>query len=129
MLCDVILPFLFLYVCQTDETLAGYAERHVAYHLVEQAGQDNVPSTIFRITGRKQFSVTTPCGSFAGRFTAPLPWIEIPEPNHTPAPCEETAAVALVIGDLTKATLAEIAGDVIMLSDDAGPILTFRRMN
>jgi hypothetical protein len=126
MLCDVILPYLFLKFCQTDETLAAYAEQDRDYQITEVLGQPAAFTAALRFPGRMRFQIETPCAVLDGRITAPLPWFEAQKITFAPRPCDDSPWQTDLMKILKTVTLAEIAGDTILLSSDARVALVFR---
>lgn len=72
-----------------------------------------------RITG------TAPCDSYGGRQTAPYPWFAAQNLTVTRRPCPDRAAQDAFLEALAAMTLVEVAGDVMILSNDAGREMVF----
>ena len=90
LLCDVILPFFWLPVCQTDETLSGYAPRGQVYVLEEMAGVAPLGTVTLEIPGRKQMRLRTPCFGYEGQQRLPYPWFEFELKDTVAYSCIET---------------------------------------
>ncbi|KMW59069.1 hypothetical protein AIOL_004050 [Candidatus Rhodobacter oscarellae] len=126
MLCDVILPLIWLTFCQTDETLAAYAGRDRVFRLAEMQDRPVDEAVTLRFPARKTLELRTTCGQMAGRITAPLPWFALSLERGKDQDCDARALHDNLYNLINGMHLAEIAGDTILLQDDHGATLLFR---
>lgn len=104
-----------LAACAGDETAAAYGGAGRAWHLVEPEG-----AATLDFGDRGRIAGTLPCGPWSARLRVPYPWFE----------AEALAAAPACAGDGLLAMLAamrqvEIAGDVLILRDEAGREMVF----
>ena len=66
------------------------------------------------------------CNSYGAAQSAPYPWFELGPIRATRAACPQLAEEQAYFDALGQMTLAEISGDVLILSNDDGGMLEFR---
>jgi heat shock protein HslJ len=120
------LPVLLLAACQTDETVSGYADPSVVYVLQELDGAAFPARATISFPEPGRVAGEGPCNRYTARQAVPYPWIQIGEIAATRRACPDLAAEAAYLAALRSVTLAEAAGDVLILSGDAGPEMVFR---
>jgi len=67
-----------------------------------------------------------PRNFLSGALTVPLPWFGVEGVAATKRACPELAEEAAFFAALERMTLAEVAGSVLILSNDAGEEMVFR---
>lgn len=128
MLCDVLLPLIWLPICQTDETLSGYAPRGVPF-LLEELGESPVDAEVWlTIPGRKRLMLLAPCGTYLGDQRLPYPWFAFQLTETQSSDCTPGALEVRVIAALEAATLVEIGTRMLILSDETGAEMVFGRL-
>ncbi|KIC21191.1 META domain-containing protein [Leisingera sp. ANG-Vp] len=120
-----ILAFLLASACTGDETLSAYGAAGKLWHLSAIDGADfpAAASVTFPAPGR--IAGQAPCNSFRGRQTAPYPWFGAGQLATTRRACPEQDAETAFLQALQEMTLAEISGDVLILSNDQGREMLF----
>ncbi len=108
-----------------DETISGYASRDAVYELVEMDGQFIDTEITIAFPGKGEVTGKAPCNRYRARQTVPLPWIEIGEITATKRACADLELEQRYFSALQTMTLAEIGGDILILSNDAGDELVF----
>lgn len=68
-----------------------------------------------------------PCNRYFGTQTKPLPWFETGPIASTKMACPHLDEETQYFHALEKSTLAEVSKTTLILSSDAGPLLTFKR--
>jgi len=118
------LPIL-LSSCQKDETISGYVDPDVEYFLTEISGDPFV--AIATIKFPKQGSITgqAPCNSYAASQSAPLPWFNIGPIRSTRSACSDMAQEGEFFDSLSRMTLIETLGYLVILRNDAGEEMVF----
>ncbi|WP_299348276.1 META domain-containing protein [uncultured Shimia sp.] len=110
--------------CKKDETVAGY-DGGKTWSLIELDGQafDARATLVFgddgKITGQ------APCNNYFATQTEPYPWINISAIGSTRMACPELEKETQFFTALEDMTLAEVTGDVLLLSNDAGREMAF----
>jgi len=127
----MIRPFLLLAAtvtaCQADETISGYTDANAVWELNDLKG--TAPKSTITITFPEQGQIAGrgPCNRYFGTQTKPLPWFGVGPIGSTKMACENLDEESRYFRALEQATLAEVSETVLILSDDNGPILTYRR--
>lgn len=111
--------------CQKDETVTGYGGADKVWGLESMDGEsfDAQASLSFPEPGK--IAGQAPCNSFSATQGAPYPWIEIGPVAATRMACPEMAAEQAFFDALDKMSLVEVAGDTMILSNDAGRQMVF----
>ena len=114
-------------MAEKDETIAGYAGQDM-FQLVEMNGKP--VSKIIMISFEENGRVTgqAPCNRYFATQDAPLPWFKIGPIGATKMACPDLGLEAQYFELLGKVSLAEIAEDVLLLSDDNQVLLSFTRI-
>jgi len=110
----------------SDEAISGYADREAVYRLEEIEGAAVPWQATITFPARGQVAGQAPCNAWSAKLLVPYPWFELGPIAATRRACLHMQGEAEFFAALESATLAEVAGDVLILSDDAGPILVFR---
>lgn len=122
-----LLATLSLAACKKDESVAAYDGGNI-WQLYEL---DRAPftarATLLFDEGGK-VSGQGPCNSFFAEQTKPYPWIGIEKIGATRMACPDLQLESTYFDALAGMTLAEVSGDVLILSNDAGRQMLFRAM-
>ncbi|MCP3969788.1 MAG: META domain-containing protein [Rhodobacteraceae bacterium] len=119
------LPIL-LSACLKDESVSGYADPGAVYRLGELSGAEFTARATISFPGAGEVRGQGPCNSYSARQTVPYPWIRIEALAATRRACPELVDEAAFFGALEAMTLAEVAGGVLILSNDEGAEMVFR---
>ena len=114
-----------LLTCAGDETLSGYGATDAVWVLQEL---DNAPFTahatlIFPEEGALKGDA--PCNTYTGAQTAPYPWFAAENITSTRRACPDLTAETTYFTAIAEMTLAEVSGDTLILSNDAGRMMVF----
>lgn len=122
-----LLPALLLAAaCSGDETLSAYGAAGKMWQLHSIDGKAYAASASLRFPEPGKITGRGPCNSFHGAQTAPYPWFTVAALAVTRAACAELAAETAFLQALQEMTQAEAAGDVLILSSDAGREMLFK---
>ena len=109
-----------------DETLSAYGAAGRVW-VLERIGETPAPPGVTldaslpgRIAGQG------PCNSYSAEQTAPYPWFGLGPIAATRRACPELAAEAAFFDALRATTIAEVSGDVLILSNTDGLRMVFR---
>lgn len=121
----VFIISVFVALWPRDETISGYADRDTTYRLTEFYGA--APSGVVTIRFPEEGRVTGdgPCNTYAAFQTVPYPWIKIGAIASTRKACPDLDFETEYFDALRAATLAEVSGPVVILSNDAGQEMVF----
>jgi heat shock protein HslJ len=113
--------------CQADETISGYSDTDAVWQLTEINGQ--APKSTVTLTFPEQGKIAgrAPCNRYFGTQTKPLPWFETGPIASTKMACPHLEEETQYFQALEQSTLAEVSKTTLILSNDTGPILTFKR--
>ncbi len=109
-----------------DETVSGYADRDATYALIEVNGAPPPAPATIRFPEEGRVEGQGPCNGYAAYQTVPYPWIKIGAVASTRKACPDLAFETLFFKSLQAATLVEVSGDVLILSDPGGLLMTFQ---
>ncbi|MFO7920738.1 META domain-containing protein [Rhodobacteraceae bacterium W635] len=125
-----LLPFLtallILSACLQDETLSGYGDG--LWALTQQDGAPVTADITLDLRETGQISGAAPCNGYSAAQTAPYPWVEVGPITATRRACPDLTAEQAYFDLLSRMTLAEVSGPALILSNDSGETLTFRRV-
>lgn len=119
------LLLLALTACGPDETVSAFGSGD-DYVLTEMNGTEiDVPVTL-NISDTGQISGQGPCNTYSADQTAPYPWFALGPIISTRRACPALALEAAYFEALASMTIAEVAGTVLILTNEADEILTFQ---
>lgn len=122
-----LLALLGLSACQGEETSAGYIVPDATYVLARMNELPFDARANIRFLPGGEVTGQAPCNSFGAAQTAPYPLFELGPIRATRAACPDLALESDFLGALARMQLAEVSGDVLMLSNEAGEKLEFQR--
>ncbi len=124
-LLTLIAPFTLINGCATDETIAGFVDPSAEYHLVEIDGAPlGADATIaFPVTG--QVVGQAPCNRYFATQTEFYPWFGLDGIGATRMACPDLDAETAYFAALETMTLAEVAGNTLILSNTDGRTMVF----
>ena len=121
----IVSAFFGLWSCG-DETLSGYGATGVVWQWAELDGQSVAARATLIFPEEGRIEGEAPCNRFSGVQTVPYPWFKAERIAATKRACPDLAAEAAFLEALSEMTLAELAGDVLILRNDAGREMVFR---
>ncbi len=123
-----LLAVLGLAACQGDETLAGYVMPDTTFVLQRMGGEAVKARATIRFLPGGEVVGKAACNSYGAAQSAPYPWFELGPIRATRAACPQLDEEQAYFDALGQMTLAEISGDVLILSNEDGEMLEFRAM-
>jgi len=116
----------FLNGCQGDETVRAYGAADKQWRLVDL--NDTAFSASATLTFPETGRVTGqgPCNGFSATMTVPYPWFELGPIAATQRACPELDAETVYFSALSAATLSEVLGDTMILSNTEGLSMVFK---
>ncbi|WP_147126288.1 META domain-containing protein [Shimia ponticola] len=115
---------LLLVGCASDETISGFAGVGSEWRY---EGSETAQVTL-AFPGPGQVAGQGPCNRYFATQSAPYPWFELGPIASTKMACPNLSEEATYLAKLAAMTLAEVSGDVLILSNDAGEKMIFARM-
>ncbi len=118
----VLIPLaaLLLAACQGNQGVSRFAGAERVWELHEMAGQPFTARATIGFPEAGKIAGEAPCNSYSGRQKAPYPWFEAAEIVTTKRACPQLAEEHRFFAMLRRMRLAEVSGDVLVLSDESG---------
>lgn len=112
--------------CGPDETISGYANRDATYVLttVDDVVFEGRATIAFAEKGRVIGS--GPCNIFNASQSVPYPWFELGPIASTRMACADLALENDYFTALAQMRFAEVAGDILILSDEDERLMVFQ---
>lgn len=114
-----------LATCDKDETLAGYGAGETSWQLESLDGAPFAATATLQFPAEGQITGRAPCNGFSGRQTKPYPWFGTGPLRSTRRACPDLAAEQAFFAALEAMSLAEVQGDTLILSNEAGREMIF----
>lgn len=121
----ILLLLLTIAACR-DETPSGFARPDQIFALQEIDGTAFPARATLSFPEPGRIAGTAPCNSYAGALTAPYPWFETGPLAATRRACPDLAQETAFFAALAEMSLAEISGNTLILSNDAGRQMVFQ---
>ncbi|MDA9208038.1 META domain-containing protein [Octadecabacter sp.] len=121
----ILLAFFAVNACGPDETISGYADTSAVYHLVSLDGVAFPATATISFPEQGAVSGQGPCNRYSASQNTFYPWFELGPILSTRRACAELDAEAAFFAALSDMSLAEVAGDVLLLTGENGRELTF----
>lgn len=120
-----LLGFLALSACKEDETVAGY-DSGQTWQLTELDGAAFTANATLEFGEAGKVTGQAPCNSFFSEQTKPYPWIAFGPIGATRMMCPQMTEEKAYLTALTEMSQAEVSGDVLILSNEAGRQMVFK---
>lgn len=117
-----------LSTCGSDETISGYIDTSAEFALTEIGGVPYTARATIAFPEQGLARGTGPCNAWSATQTAPYPWLALGAIAATRRACPELAQETEYFAALAEMTLIEALGDVVLLSDDTGKEMVFRKV-
>ena len=121
----LILPFLALLQCSSDETVAAYGAAGVTWELksIDDARAPQPITLTFPETGK--IAGQAPCNAYRAALDAPYPWFELKAFGADTAECPYLLEEGTYFAALLSMTQSEVSGRTLILRNDAGNEMVF----
>ena len=109
-----------------DETLSAYGAAGRVW-VLERIGETPAsPGITLDASVPGRIAGQGPCNTYSAEQTAPYPWFSLGPIAATRRACPDMAAEAAFFDALRRATIAEVSGDLLILSNTDGLEMVFR---
>ncbi|WP_300515924.1 META domain-containing protein [Aliiroseovarius sp.] len=125
LLVVAVAVFVLLQVSGRDETISGYAPSGVTWSLEALGGTAYPARATISFPEEGRIIGDAPCNGYSATQSAPYPWFEAGPIAATRRACPELAEEAAFFEALARVTLAEVAGEVLILSGEDGFEMVF----
>lgn len=122
-----IAALFLISACESDESLAAYGAQG-EWRLTRINEQTFEAQATISFSANGEVAGSTPCNSYRAQQTAPYPWFALTPIMATKRACADLAAEKEYLAALRDMTLAEVSGDVLILSNDTGGSLLFTKL-
>lgn len=112
--------------CQSDETVRAYGAGDSVWRLVELNGAPFEGRATLQFPETGEIVGEAPCNSYSTTMEVPYPWFGTGPLAVTRRACPDLGVEVNFFRALEGATLSEVLGDTMILSDDSGPTLVFK---
>ncbi|MEW9918435.1 META domain-containing protein [Marimonas sp. MJW-29] len=117
---------LMLAACFGDETLYSYGAAGKTWRLVELRDAPFTSGATLTFPEPGRISGQAPCNLFNATQEAPYPWFATGPIAATRMACPDLEDERAFLDALAAASLSEVLGDTLILSNDDGVLLTFK---
>jgi len=114
------LAAMLLAACQGNQGVSHFAGAGRVWELREMAGQPFTTRATIGFPEAGRITGKAPCNSYSARQNAPYPWFEASEIVTTKTVCPQLAEEHRFFAMLRRMRLAEVSGDVLVLTDESG---------
>jgi len=122
----LIVPAVFaLTGCANDETLSSFTAPEAEYALVSLDGVAFAETATISFPNPGEVAGQAPCNRYFASQTLPYPWFGLEGIGATRMACPSLEAEAAFFDALENMTLAEVAGDTLLLSNPSGRQMEF----
>ena len=122
-----IAALFLISACESDESLAAYGAQG-EWQLTQINEQTFEAKATISFSANGEVAGSAPCNSYRAQQTAPYPWFALTPIMATKRVCADLAAEQEYLAALRDMTLAEVSGDVLILSNDTGGSLLFTKL-
>jgi len=126
LLIIALAAFIFVKAAGKDETISGYATPGVTWTLSELSGTPYPARATLTFPEEGRIAGKAPCNDYSATQNAPYPWFEAGPVAATKRACPDLPAETAFFDALARVTLAEVAGEVLILSTEDGFEMVFR---
>ncbi len=120
----LILPLLIA-ACKKDETVRAYGGADKEWRLAELNEQPFEASATLTFPETYRIAGNAPCNSYNASMSVPYPWFEAGPIAATKRACPDLNAEATFFKALAAATLSEVQGNFLILSNTDGLSMVF----
>lgn len=124
-----LIALSILTTCNKDETVSGQSDSETIWQLtaMNEAPVDVNVNVTITFPEEGKIAGQAPCNRYFGSQTAPLPWFEVKGMGSTKMACQHMELEGQYFALLQKMTTAEITGDTLVLRNDTGDTLVYKK--
>lgn len=118
-----------LAACRSDETVRAYGGADQVWTLKELNGAHFPTTATLTFPKAGEISGQGPCNRYFGAMTSPYPWFNAGPIGSTRMACPDLAVETAFLTALEAATISEVAGDTLILSNTDGLEMVFKAID
>lgn len=122
---NLLLASVLLSGCLADETISGFTDPDREFMLVSINDGPATGQVMLRFPEKGVIAGKAQCNSYSADQVAPYPWFETGLIRATLMTCPEIDAEREYLGALSRMRLAEVSGNVLILSTEDGEEMVF----
>lgn len=122
---SLITCLALLGACDREETIRKYGAADKIWALTELNGTPFGAETALSFQPNSRISGTGPCNAFNGKMSTPYPWFKVENLAATKRICPGLAEETAFFNALSQATLSEVLGRTMILSNPDGLSMIF----
>jgi heat shock protein HslJ len=115
-----------LAACREDETVRAFGGADQVWALTELNGASFPATATLTFPKAGEIVGQGPCNRYFGAMTAPYPWFDTGPIGSTRMACPDLVVETTFLAALEAATLSEVAGNTLILSNTDGLEMVFR---
>ncbi len=115
-----------LTACRADETVRAYGGADQVWTLKELNGATFPTTATLTFPKAGEIAGQGPCNRYFGAMKSPYPWFDAGPIGSTRMACPNLAAETAFLSALEAATVSEVAGDTLILSNTDGLEMVFK---
>lgn len=121
----LITMLLFVTACKNDETVRAYGAADKEWRLIELNEKPFNASATLTFPEVNRIAGNAPCNGYSASMSVPYPWFEAGPIAATKRACPDLAAESAFFNALGAATLSEVLGNTLILSNPEGLNMVF----
>jgi len=122
---NILMPVVLLSACVEDESIAKYADSDAEYQLTELDGTPFTATATISFPEAGKVTGQAPCNRYFADQSEAYPWFNVGAVRTTRMACPDLDTEAEFIAALRAMTLAEVAGETLILSNLDGRQMVF----
>ncbi|KEJ91010.1 META domain-containing protein [Sulfitobacter donghicola] len=115
-----------LSACRADESVRAYGGADQVWTLKELNGASFPATATLTFPKAGEIAGQGPCNRYFGALSAPYPWFKAGPIGSTRMACPNLPAETAFLKALEAATISEVAGDTLVLSNTDGLEMVFK---
>jgi heat shock protein HslJ len=119
------LPLALLAGCDADETLRSYGGADKTWQLVELNGAAFADTATLTFPAKHKVAGNGPCNRFSATLDVPYPWFNVTQVVSTKMACPALAHETAFFDTLSAASISEVLGNTMILSNPEGLMMVF----
>lgn len=108
-----------------DESISKFVDPVAEYHLIELDGAPFTGRATIQFSEEGRVNGQAPCNRYFATQSVPYPWFALEGIGATRMACPDLDLESAFFEALEGMTLAEVAGDTLILSNSAGRQMVF----
>ena len=111
--------------CQGDETVRAYGAANVIWTLNEINGTPFPATASLRFAEEGKITGKAPCNGYSATMTVPYPWFDVSDIASTRMASPDLRAETAFFAALEAATISEVSGRTLFLTNPDGLSMVF----